>query len=205
MDLIGLVQNLGIWGIAVLGFVYLSRKIFEKWMSQDLESFKARLRASHDAEIERLRADLRAVAFERETRFARLHQRRAEVLVELYKRLVSAYSSFVEMVSILQVGDEGDRKKRVEKARNDGNSFFAYFHENYIYFDDSLCVVLEKLEKKFRSAWSEFTVFPDLKPATGEEWHKIWKDFSQEVPPLLREIHKRFRKLLGVDDEQASS
>jgi hypothetical protein len=201
MDLTGLFQNLGVWAIAVLGLVYLLRKIFEKWLSQDLESFKARLRASHDAEIERLRADLRAVAFERETRFARLHELRAEVIAELYKRLVWAHTSLLEFIQPIQQGGEKQRKERGRKAADNTNKFFAHFHENYIYFDQSLCSVIETLEEKFRRTWAEFAIFPDMKPASAREWADAWKSFSQDVPPLRHEIEKRFRRMLGVEDE----
>src|SRR5476649_1844365 len=40
------------------------------------------------AKIEGVKTDLRKGAFEHEVRFSKLHERRAEVLAEIYKRLV---------------------------------------------------------------------------------------------------------------------
>lgn len=41
-------------------------------------------------QIENLRDELRARAFERETRFARLHERRIEILADIYAKIGSA-------------------------------------------------------------------------------------------------------------------
>jgi len=57
------------------------------------------VKADHQRDIERLKADLArdtevaraqlsAIAFERQTRFSRLHERRVEVIADLYRRLV---------------------------------------------------------------------------------------------------------------------
>lgn len=189
MDIQRLAETLGIGAFVIAALTYLLRSIWGQMLSRDLEKFKTALRTA---------------AFEQETRFARLHERRAEVIAELYKRLVWAHSSLGEMVSILQSGGEEERKKGVEKAGEHTSYFLVYFHENDIYFDQSLCTAIENLEGKFRSTWFDFTVFPDRKPASGKEWHAIWKNFTQEVPPLKREIQKRFRKLLGVEDEVPS-
>lgn len=59
--------------LLVLGF--LGRSLMSSVLAKDIEKFKA---------------DLHVAAIEHEVRFSKLHEKRAEVLAELYKLLVAA-------------------------------------------------------------------------------------------------------------------
>ena len=64
MDIQRLAETLGIGAFIIAALTYLLRSIWGQMLSRDLEKFKT---------------DLRTAAFEQETRFARLHERRAAV------------------------------------------------------------------------------------------------------------------------------
>ena len=49
--------------------------------------FKTRLKSDADIEIERLKNSLQMLAMEHQVRFSKLHEKRAEVIGEVYKRL----------------------------------------------------------------------------------------------------------------------
>ena len=46
-------------------------------------------KAKHDRELELLRSDIRREAFQSEVRFTRLHEKRAEVIADLFTKLVA--------------------------------------------------------------------------------------------------------------------
>jgi hypothetical protein len=79
--------------------VFLSRSLLQSLLTRDLERFKAELKAQHDVELERLRADLRVAASERETRFSRLHERRLDVIAGLYALAVATWRTNLKMLS----------------------------------------------------------------------------------------------------------
>jgi hypothetical protein len=76
-------------GAVLLGAAaYLIRAALTQRLLLDAEGFKSQLKASADAEVERLKVSLQMSALEHEVRFSKLHEKRAEVIAELYGRLV---------------------------------------------------------------------------------------------------------------------
>jgi len=75
-------------GSALLGAAaWLIKTVLQDRLARDADVFKKQLRADADTEIERLKASLQMVAVEHQILFSKLHERRAEVIAELYKRL----------------------------------------------------------------------------------------------------------------------
>ena len=183
-------------GMAVIGFV--ARSVFSQFLSRDLERYKANLLAEHNREMERLKAEIRTNAFEHETRFARLHDKRLEVVAELYKLLVHTNVAFVTWIAPLSSASLTMEEKR-KVAEDAANSFFAFFDENQIYLDEELCALIVRLRDSFRLAWANFNIKP-----CPTEWTKVWEQFQSEIPPLRIEIEKRVRIMLGVNRNQRS-
>jgi hypothetical protein len=78
--------------LAVLGFV--AKSIFNQMLSRDVEKFKVQIQATHDAELERLRAELGQTAFVKQTKFAALHEKRVQVIARLYELFVLTEMSY---------------------------------------------------------------------------------------------------------------
>ena len=184
MDIQRLAETLGIGAFVIAALTYLLRSIWGQMLSRDLEKFKT---------------DLRTAAFEQETRFARLHERRAEVIAELYKRLARMNQRFESYLSPLQVGDEDAHSEKGKEAATCANDFFDYFNESRIYLDGPLCAEIAELGVKVRHAWVDFAVPPDQR--RGKRWLDVWNKFGQDIPPLRQSIERRFRDMLGVERE----
>jgi hypothetical protein len=104
----------------------------------DLERFKA----ANDKELERLRADLRIVAFQQETTFAKLHEKRAEVIAELYAKLVIVHSAMQDLLNPLEMDGEANRERKEKTAAEAGNDFSSYYSRHRIFFEEQLCSLL---------------------------------------------------------------
>ena len=74
--------------LIVLG--WLARSFGTQLLSKDLEKFKTSLSTASTEASERLKHDLQIVAHEHQVRFSKLHERRAEVITNLYALLVEA-------------------------------------------------------------------------------------------------------------------
>lgn len=189
-------------GFASAAFVFLAKILSKHFLSMDLERFKADLRATNEKELERLRADLRIAAFQQEMTFAKLHEKRALVIAELYKRLVVSEEAVTDL--LLQPVrftpgslDEGKEFAAVEAIR----AFLQHYRENQIYFDESLCSHLHSFITQLSNAWDEYQVkVRDSQNHMGRLFslENNWKTMSKEVPPIRQEIERTFRTLLGI-------
>jgi len=107
---------------------WLTRSIIVHFLSKDIENYKMRLKAETDQKLEELRNSFRMRAFEHETRFLRLHEKRAEILAELYKKLVEAASAARVFVVPINLGtDEENDKQRYKVAMEKITFFYDYF------------------------------------------------------------------------------
>ena len=64
---------------------------------------KHSVQSNRATSLEHLRADLRIQAFERETTFSRLHDKRVQVIEELYKRIATVSLAMNRLMSDIQV------------------------------------------------------------------------------------------------------
>jgi hypothetical protein len=184
-------------GTGVAGYVV--RSLFSLWIARDIEKYKAALATEHSVAIERLKADLRAAAFEHETRFVRLHEKRVEIIAELYKKLAITEDAFQDVLHPIQAGSREQHDQRIREAQVDAMKFFAFFNENRVFLDDQLCGLILTLKEKLRRISAEFAgAFGFGTSPTGDQWKEAWKLFSADVPQLRAEIESRVRQMLGV-------
>lgn len=80
-------SNVGVLGVVA----WLIRAAISQSLVLQTEKFKMKLKAEADIEIERLKSALQMTAVEHQVRFANLHEKRAEVIAEIYVRALDAY------------------------------------------------------------------------------------------------------------------
>ena len=99
------VKFLGGTALVLAAVGWLVRSLIGHFLSKDVESFKHRLQSESTVELERLRHSLRLVASEHEKQIHLLQERRAEVIAELYARLIEflgAAESFASLAECTQ-------------------------------------------------------------------------------------------------------
>lgn len=116
--------------LVVLGF--LARSLLNTWLTKDVKRFEADLKASADSELEHLKYELKSkadasiaqlkshlqqTATEHHVRFSKLHEKRAEVIGEVYARLVDAQREGRRFVATdAYLTDHQQQKEAVKKA-----------------------------------------------------------------------------------------
>lgn len=185
-------------GTGVAGYVV--RSLIGLWITRDIEQYKTSLATEHSVAVERLKADLRAAAFEHETRFARLHEKRVEIIAELYKKLAITEDAFQDVLHPIQTGTRDDHDRRIREAQVLAVNFFQFFNENRVFLDDKLCGLILTLKEKLRRISAEFVSAFGFSEASlpADQWKEAWKLFSTDVPPLRTEIEGRVRQMLGA-------
>lgn len=197
MDWNTVFTTLTVTGFASAAFVYLAKILSKHLLSMDLERFKADLKATNEKELERLRADLRIAAFQQETTFAKLHGKRAEVIAELYVKLVAVHDAMKSLIGHTELDNEPQRDKKAVAAAHE---FFRYYEIHQIYLEESLCELLVKFDHDILLAWGAYNDNPPVGKVglVGREMMASWQQLDRQIPPIRREIERTFRKVLGL-------
>lgn len=171
---------------------YLLRKVVDRWFDAGTKRFEIETRAVHDLELERLKVQLQSAAFEHETRFSRLHERRFRVLEQVYRRLSEAHRTFASMTSPIEFAGEPSKPEKQKVAYEAANNFIAYFHRNKILLPADLCLELERFERTLRAVSIDF----EMREHGVQYWSKANKAMQDEVPPILNLIEAKARALI---------
>lgn len=137
--------------------------------------------------------------------FTRLHQERASVIIELYRRFVRFERDMRALTTGLSSDDPS--AERFETATASGNHFVRYYMEHKIYFPPDTCEAVENLEDEMTDIFIDFRAGnsdggPPAQRVDLESRLANWQDVTRdEVPELKRELENHFRELLGVDSE----
>lgn len=172
---------------------------------EKLETHKAQLKAQADIESERLRSQLSIAVIEHQVKFSRLHNKRAEVIAELYGLLVQAHWDAGSFISPVEFGGEPTKKEKYVTAMNAIADFFRFFEKNKIYLPAELCDLLEKFVRTMRQKVIGFGVYVNidedtLAPKTyqkkHEAWTASWEYFDEEVPVARAALEQELRNIL---------
>lgn len=187
-------------GTAAIAF--LAKALINQLFSRETEQFKAGLQMEHTVQAEKLRTDLKAIAFERETMFSRLHQRRFEVVEELYRLLAQTQEDFAELVSPMSYAGGPSQEDKMKAAGKSGTEFLRFFNQHRLFLEDSLCEEITKLQNELKGIWITFVVYgnddPDLRKEKLRKWEEAWEKMEKIVPGLRRDIEQKMRTALGI-------
>ena len=174
--------------LLVLGF--LGKAVLNNSLSKDLERYKDQL--THEAT-------------EHEIKFSKLHERRFEIIAELYKLLVKASWEAESFTSPMEWAGEPNKREKYILATNAVAEYFRFFDQHRIYISRELCDQLEEFAIKIRSPIIELGVWIHIDYVADqniEQKIKSWNSASEfiikEAPKLRQAIEFEFRTLLGA-------
>lgn len=203
--------------IAIVGLIgYLARKILDQVLSKDLEKFKLELQNENqksklvfDKQMESYKTKL-SVANSRQVQ---LYTKRSEIIETLYKKLVNLNSSMLNLTALMRNVTGKDEEtiqkeefERIQKAAIDGNDFFDFYQKNKIYFKESTCALIEKIQAGMKQSHSDYSFRYLWGVPPSEMTHEMTKKSSEYVrtvfPDLLHTLEVEFRTSIGVIEEE---
>ncbi len=217
MQFTELLQALGFYSVAMAILAFLAQRLLSQWFSKELEDHKANLRFEGQRQLERLRADLQIAAHTETTRFSKLHERRAEVIADLYRHLVDTEDSFRIAMNPLKFVSGGSEEvqrqeqERLNKAGETATQLTVFYLRHRIFFSSDIVSLLEKHVKTVRDAWISYTLFvndpgardnPETRRMAGDAKMAAWDKLEKALPDIRAQLEKEFRELLGVSQEQ---
>ena len=195
----------------MLGAVaWLIKSIVTHFLSKDIDSYKMNIKYSHEADLEQFRSSLKMMAFEHETRFSRLHEKRADILALLYEKLAEAVSAAASFISPVEREGDPSKIEKYKKAMEKMVAFYIFFDRKRIFLSEPLCTEIDEFVDIIRDSTIEMSVYLDVKPGDGEVYkektqimRKAWKSVKDSIVPDARKsLENEFRKILEVGVNQ---
>lgn len=177
------------------------------WAARILEGDRAKyaneaeqLRHEYARTIEQFRSAIQRSQFEHQTRFSYYHQKKAEVVAELYRLLNDSLDRLRALVSPLQFGDGSDKAKRIQETIDLYNELARQFYPKRIFLESDICDQVDSILKTMRKSLSDWQMSqePDWKGREGIRlWAEAYEALEKVVPPLLNRLEERFRTMLS--------
>jgi len=179
-----------------------------------IELYKNKLSEELTLKIEPLKSELAKSNITHQIQFSFLHQERAKVILELYKKLIELHSAIVDWTAfihpIIEDGEKEDqeRTKRANIALNDFRNFYVL---NKLFFSKAFC---NNIDEVFKDYWDKGWDFgyKQERLRSGELEREYWKEYSEDMskiskelneklPMRISEIETKFRQILNVEEE----
>lgn len=206
--------------LAVLGF--LARSLVQTWLAKDIKTFeqglqnaansrlehlKSELKSAGDVSIEQLKSRLQQAASEHQVRFAKLHEKRAQVIEDVYQRLVELEKSYGKFVIVDGYTTDPQKQQAARDGINQAMYDVALLIEKHrIYLPADVCASLKAfLDIMWHNAINVgvYGSISDPNPQTLQErltaFREAYDALQKEIPDARAKLEDEFRKLLGDD------
>jgi hypothetical protein len=210
--------------LIVLGF--LARSLIQTWLAKDVKKFETDLQNTATSQLERLKYDLKSqgdisieqlksqlqqAVIEHQVRFSNLHEKRAQIIADLYGRIVEQSVGCQHYVNDLGQLNRQEGFIELEKRFKDLDLFFA---TRRIYLPEHICNLVENLLRALRGPvvgvfvysgdYGDRGVDDDVQDAIWKEKRETLttalEDFEAKIPEAKKVLEDEFRKLLGVEN-----
>jgi hypothetical protein len=156
-------------------------------------------------EIEKLKNSLQMVSVEHQVRFSKLHEKRAEIIADLYGRLVDAERIGDHFVKVDSWDDEKGRES-YEATNQNLLDLYYFVEKNRLYFPEPVCDLLTNFVLAVRSSAIGMHFYARVESTTPnqafiEERAKVLKQafesFQYQIPAARKALESEFRTILG--------
>lgn len=206
LGFVSIISGLVVWLIKQLGEHFINRrfKVYEQELNIKSDDYKHKL----DKLMENHKSELSIVY----AKASKLHDRRLEIISELYSKLVELDEEMHIMTALWkqvtgdEKVDEENEQKRVDKAANSYNNFHSFFNQNKIFFSEKTCETIAKLKTDYYDSLWDYTTkkrmgFTDFK-LNYENAKNASEKVRKEIPPILKRLEDDFRAMIGVEIEK---
>lgn len=187
--------------LAVLG--YLARKIFEHYLSRDIEKFKSNLESEAKSKIESYRSNLEKERIRLQISYSGIFEKQATVIIEMYKLILDFETKIRSLMTPL-----ADRNELYVAFINSYRVLLNYYEINRILLPKVLEEDFENfLRKMYLAVNKHKNVEEQLDRGyvlQNADFDKLFKQQDQayeiidKLPEIRRELTDKLRSLIGV-------
>ncbi|MBN6152404.1 hypothetical protein JR065_18865 [Xanthomonas sp. AmX2] len=194
--------------LAVAAIAWLAKKFVDNSLQRNLQSHRAALESENQIASEKLRHDLAIVAQERSVVFSKLHERRAEVIAQIYALISDVVRRGGSFTSPIEMAGEPTKQEKYAQFADAFNALLEYFDKNKIYLPKDTCSKVDSLIDDIRSHAVRLNIgflrAEDKSDTSGyhnmlDQWGKAWTYFKDQVPEVRGALEDDLRALVGND------
>lgn len=205
-----ILQNLGIYGLLTGGITWLLKSLGQNLIDRRFKAFEKELeiksreyQAGLDTDLESHKAKLNI----EHTQYLKLHERRLEIMVEIYKKIAELDRTMYIMTAIMKPIPPGKDINEMEQeqinAANDAyQNFKTFYQDNKIFFNEETCKLLDTLQTMYWDSLWDGTVRQRIGSTdfkfNYENAKKASDTVREHIPPVRQNLEKEFRTILGV-------
>lgn len=181
-------KELGLFTIFGGLITVLLTQIFAKYFNRQVEQFKSDLRHQY-------------------YRLERLHEKRSEVVVNLYKYIVELEVTIQVMTAMIKPGGDDFAEKELERINNAGiayNKVRVYFTENEILFPQPFCEKMNSLLNQSIDVVADYKFYIDFYRNDVKLYKDILHKVNDELPSLKEKLKHELRRIMKVESEDAT-
>ena len=183
---------------------FFATKLIENRLNRDIETFKMRIKAESDLEIESLKSRLQVAAKEREITVTWLHEKRATSVEALYTALLDLQNSVQIVLGIFSPRNPTDIRKYTSEAYKKAHEVYDNYWKAKIFLAPLTCEKIEKVLDGIQDPLVTYYGFlgnyddHELNTLSGVK-EQAWQKIRDSVPSALIELEAEFRQILGVE------
>ena len=217
-ELYNLILTNGPGVLIIFAILLFGKKLIEYFFTETIELKKTELNQeleNHKNKLEQqnkdFQHDLDIKLNEFNIQFSKLHQDRADVIKELYYKIIelqSAMTVFTRKIHPIIEDAEKEQQERVDRVNKALQDFVNYYMPNKIYFDKNLAKKLDDLSNEYRIKGWDFAQMSRhlsgyrMTKDTYDEYQKkldaISEEIIKEFPKIIEDLEDEFRTILGV-------
>jgi len=175
------------------------------------EKIKSKIQHEYNLKFEFARKELEQKATKFQIQYSKLHIDRAEKLKGIYGSLLNAEESLKYFTHIAQGAEWITDTSREERANKNLANLKEISLRNRIYFEEDLCIKLEKIIEDFDNVIFEMKMIKGQriyetssghkeKPTPLEKWIELGNKVNTEMVGYRKSIEIEFRRILGINE-----
>jgi len=164
----------------------------------EIERLKSSLKAQADVEVERLKSNLSIAAAERQVLFSNLHQRRADVIAELYSKLKAVNTNLEKYTAVFEPAGGASREERRAAFSDSHKSFLEFYTPKQIFIPEETAKKIDEINIAIVRLSNEFFWSVDGRPNfKASKWLQITNEIDTKIRSAVVDLEAEFRLLLG--------
>lgn len=168
---------------------------------KELEKFKDELKRQSDKEVETTKSNLSVEANRINIRFSKLHEKRIDVVSEIYGHLSDLYDALSFYTSALELVGMPSRNQRFDSLQNSYKSFKKVYTNSKIFLPESISSKIDDINMKMIQSGNFFTNSVHAAPNGADTFDahlKVSQAVSGPMKEALKELESEMRLL--IDD-----
>lgn len=206
-------------GLTGLAYFLLKEYLIKKITSSvehnyhiKLEAFKYKLNHQYDVKLQETKMELDKKISEHQVQYSKLHIDRSESLKQIYLQLLVLEEKLLHLTSIGQGPEWVNDVTREAETETQLNRFRDLTNKNRIYFEVTLCNVLDGISNESTHIISEMRAarsggrredqtgrYDNSENSPFKRWLKLGERVTDKIQGARLGIEREFRKILGVN------